>query len=741
MAEMGEYLWLCENDRETARVMERQWREAIRAGHDVQLHLHPCWLPALGARRDGDRWSWDWSKAKADDYPGDLGALVASCKTTLERLLREERPDYRVTCFRAGAYQAQPFRRLSTALVQNGITCDSSVFRGGVSSERGYDYRSAYADHNPWFASPYDPQLKAVPAETGLVELPIFTPRPAERWFLDASEGPLIASRLHDYLDRTLDRRTTESLRRLRTLKGLAGTLYSWLKPARGIVNRVLPASWADALTEYPREEATGHDYFVLIGHTKGEHDFEAIRRCLRALRDDSRFSFVTLSQMAAAARDDLRGSLRANREEEASYQVQREWSAVMGEERNSAQSYALQDLLPWRCDTLLDLGCGSGYWSERIARQHPWIEVTGVDFGQAFIDKAEARYRLPNLRFRREDFAALSMASASFDVVYADNTIEHAFDVELTLREVFRVLRPDGTLVAALPPDGSNPDRTCDNHTWKTVPSEVRLRLEAAGFVDVRIQVRDTYRELGMPPYPPSRNQMMYIVARKPEGADDRLEPRPGSSVLEAARTMRWLYERVQPADAPQTASEPVHVLSARKALCLGYVLTLGELLERDGGHAVEYVTLLARDHERGRGPARVDSHEVLQLRDRDGALFVLDPMTNRLFPCGVLDLLRKPSLASPRPEPDARYRQRRYDFYDTSYFYERAFEACVRSSRRLIAYDAGGSWRAWLKAAAGLGRRTIHRKQADGSWRKVLLPLDPRARVRRASRRRGEP
>lgn len=730
MAEMAEYFWLDQNEPRTARAMEEQWREAVRRGHDVQLHLHPCWLPSLGAHRDGDQWSWDWSKAKADDYPGDLDALILQCKETLERLLRPERDSYRVTCFRAGAYQAQPFRRLGQALARNGIRCDSSVFRGGLSSERGYDYRSAYADHNPWFASPYDPQLKAVPSETQLVELPIFTPRPAERWFLDGTEGPLLAPRLLVYLKRTEDRRTTESLRRLRALKSLAGLLYGWLKPTRGVVNRLLPAGWADWLTEYPREELTGHDYFVLIGHTKGEHDWKAIGANLRALRDDPRLTFLTLSEMATTAREDLRALARASREEEARYQVEREFSAVMGAERNAAQSYELQKLLPWGCDTLLDLGCGSGYWSERIARMHPWIRVTGVDFGQAFIEKARELYRLPNLDFAREDFGALSFAEASFDVVYADNTIEHAFDVDLTLGEVLRVLRPGGTLVAALPPDGANAYRTCDNHTWKTLPDEVRSRLLAAGFEAIRIRVRDTYRELGMAPYPPSGNRMMYILARKPESASLQTLAASEASA-EVMRIMGWLYERVQPADLPEAESEPSLVLSGRKALCLGYALTLGRLLEREG-YPVEYVTLVARDHERGRGPAHIDSHEVLQVHERDGARVVLDPMTNRRFPYSLLELLQNPSLAAPRPAPDTRYCARRYDLYDTSYFYERAFEACVRRSPDVQAYDSEGSWRAWLKAAAGLGRRTIYSRRGADPWRRVLLPLDPRARIR---------
>jgi O-antigen/teichoic acid export membrane protein/SAM-dependent methyltransferase len=673
MAELGEYLWLRDNQPHTADAMAGQWRDAIRRGHDVQLHLHPNWLPSLGARLENGQWHWDWSKAKADDYPGDLDDLIRTCVQTLEALLRPERDDYRVTCFRAGAYQAQPFQRLYAALVANRILCDSSVYAGGVSDERGYDYTFAYSGHNPYFASPLDPQLKAVPAEAGLVELPVFTPRPGQRWFLDGNEGPQIAGRLLRYLEEQADRRTTESARRRRALKGWLASLYSRLKPFHRTLNRLLPANAAAWLTEYAREELAGHDYFVMIGHTKGDHDFDAIRTNLRRLRGDARFDFLPLTELAARARDDLQRTLRSSGTEEADYQVQREFNAVMGEERNEAQSFRLQEMIRWDCDRLLDLGCGSGYWSERIGRLYPWMKVVGVDFGQAFIEKAQERYRLPNLEFQREDFLALSFPDSSFDVVYADNTIEHSFDVRRTLSEAFRVLRPGGTLVAALPPDGVNPERTCDNHTWKTIPREARLRLAHAGFVDISIHELDTYRELGMPPYPPSDNRMMYIRAWK--------RHQPATTLDRAREAMDWLYRRLAPGEGA-SAMEPEPILAGGRALCIGYVIALGELLRREGMD-VSWLTMLAEDHPRGRGPRAEDSHEVVVLR-ADGAEVLLDPTTNTCIPYSLEAVMRVPSLAAPKTAADSRYRERDYHLYDTAFWYSRIARYAIRRDHR---------------------------------------------------------
>jgi hypothetical protein len=188
--------------------------------------------------------------------------------------------------------------------------------------------------------------------------------------------------------------------------------------------------------------------------------------------------------------------------------------------------------------------------------------------------------------------------------------------------------------------------------------------------------------------------------------------------------RVMGWLYERVLPADGADAETEPRRVLTSGKALCLGYALTLGHILRRDG-FRVEYATVLARDHERGRGAHRVDSHEVLQATETEGGVVLLDPMANVLFPHGLLEVLRRPSLATRDTPPDARHRERRYNLYDSPYFYERAFEVCVRTSSAVTAFDSSNSWRAVLKVLSEIGRRSVYRRRREGSWRRVLAPL----------------
>jgi SAM-dependent methyltransferase len=670
MAEAGEYLWLRKNEPAIARRMETQWQEALRGGHDVQLHLHPSWLPELGARHEGDVWTWDWSKAKAADYPFDLGAKIAECRTALESTLRPIDPSYRVVAFRAGGYQAQPFTRLYDALTAAGISCDSSVHAGGHSTERGYDYRLAFSRHQPYFAARHDPQLLAPPDERGIVELPLFAWRPGERWSLDGPEGGRFADRLLQHLeDESASFRPTEAYRRARRIRAWLGLRYASLRPLRGVLNRLIPRGLAHLLPDYP-PPAVGHEYFVLIGHTKGEHDFEAIAAGLRRLERDGGAEIVSLSDMARIARAELVDSSPDDASDSAAWQVRREYQSIMGSDRNETQSRRLQDMIPLDRERILDLGCGAGYWTSAIARRYPWMQVEGIDYGAEFLAKAGREQRLDRARFLRGDIARLPFRDGAFDCVYADNTLEHSFSVSATLSESHRVLRPGGVLVAALPSDARNPRRICDNHTWKTAPDDVRTRLLVAGFRDLFIEEVDTYRDLGMPPYPPADDRMIYLRATRRPSDATRLE--------RAREATAWVYRALSPEKSSE-GNDPVAILSGGVAFCWGYAVVLGALLRREG-FDVRWLSMLARDHPRGRGKERTDSHEVVLARC-DGAEVILDPMSNTVIPHPFLEVLRRPALAAPKPDPDERYAARGYSLYSTAFWYERVFEYALRS------------------------------------------------------------
>lgn len=526
MPEMGEYFWLLENRPEIAEKMEKQWRELIMQGHDIQLHLHPNWLPELGASFREGNWFWDWDLAHCANYPHDLSALFRKCKETLENIIRPIKPDYKVNCFRAGTYRVQPFKRIYNALVENEIFCDTSVYKDGLAKERGIDFTLAYSSHQPYFANSYDPQLKAPPREKGIVELPIFTYKKGKRWFLDGEEGLNITHNINYYLKSKYKNTDEISIakRSIDRLRIILRKVYHKLHSYCTYINFLFPKLITRYFSQYEEEINVKNDYFVMIGHTKEKLNFDAIFKNLQQL-DNQGFEFVKLSDMAELAKKDLHNhsAFSNNSTEEAKAQYKREYDAIMGESRNEKQSFHLQNMIPKNCKRILDFGCGAGYWSARIANILPEAHVTGIDYGDDFIAKANKRYSSRQISFVKADFSQLPFEDASFDCVYADSTLEHAFDVDKVLKEIFRVLCNDGVLIALIPSDARNPEHICDNHTWKTAPHEVHMRLSDAGFTNITIDEFDNYKKFQQQSYPPADDKKMYVYAQKKDGEDKK--------------------------------------------------------------------------------------------------------------------------------------------------------------------------------------------------------------------------
>ncbi len=107
----------------------------------------------------------------------------------------------------------------------------------------------------------------------------------------------------------------------------------------------------------------------------------------------------------------------------------------------------ALSAVAPWAGKTLLDLGCGTGFWLPRYATHAR--EVFGVEPDVDLLDRA--RSRTPDARVLHGSAEHIPLGDASVDVVHA--RFAYFFptpgnNCSAGLSEVMRVLRPGGTLV-----------------------------------------------------------------------------------------------------------------------------------------------------------------------------------------------------------------------------------------------------------------------------------------------------
>jgi SAM-dependent methyltransferase len=87
----------------------------------------------------------------------------------------------------------------------------------------------------------------------------------------------------------------------------------------------------------------------------------------------------------------------------------------------------------------ILEVGCGSGYYSEVFATLLPGgARYTGIDYSDAMIARARERY--PSTAFEIGDATKLSYADGAFDLVFNGVSLMHIVDYQAVVREAARV-------------------------------------------------------------------------------------------------------------------------------------------------------------------------------------------------------------------------------------------------------------------------------------------------------------
>lgn len=100
--------------------------------------------------------------------------------------------------------------------------------------------------------------------------------------------------------------------------------------------------------------------------------------------------------------------------------------------------------------ESLVDIGCGDGKVSARLATVLPRGRVLGIDLSADMIALARERFPVddhPNLSFRRMDAAALRLPR-EFDAAFSNATLHWVADHRAVLTGVRACLRPGGKLL-----------------------------------------------------------------------------------------------------------------------------------------------------------------------------------------------------------------------------------------------------------------------------------------------------
>jgi ubiquinone/menaquinone biosynthesis C-methylase UbiE len=136
------------------------------------------------------------------------------------------------------------------------------------------------------------------------------------------------------------------------------------------------------------------------------------------------------------------------------------------------------------RGKALLEVGCGTGLILHRTARFAR--QAFGIDLSGGMLMKAQQR----GLRVAQASATALPLPTASIDVAYSFKVLAHIPDITGALREMARVVRPGGwvlaefynarslrRLVKAMKPPSAVSETTHDEHVFTRYDSPAQIR------------------------------------------------------------------------------------------------------------------------------------------------------------------------------------------------------------------------------------------------------------------------
>ncbi len=188
LAEVGEFMAMERDgnqgfrnalDYDPVALAKHQWIEAVRQGHDVQLHLHPQWIHA---QWNGRHWDLDYAHYQLMDFDQNQAVeILRQAKGYLEESIAPATSRYECIGFRAGHWNTHPPDRYLAALLAAGLQSDTSVFKGGYANTSmvTFDYREAYSHYRAWRADRRDINRRS--AGRGILEVPIAAV-PATLW-------------------------------------------------------------------------------------------------------------------------------------------------------------------------------------------------------------------------------------------------------------------------------------------------------------------------------------------------------------------------------------------------------------------------------------------------------------------------------------------------------------------------------------------------------------------------------
>ena len=169
--------------------------------------------------------------------------------------------------------------------------------------------------------------------------------------------------------------------------------------------------------------------------------------------------------------------------------------SIMNGKNHAAMPEWVLSELDIKENDTILDVGCGGGANIARLLKRVPKGKVIGLDYSQMALEIAQDLnyhdYVDKRCLLMGGNAMQMPLAKEMYNIITAFETIYYWLSLELGFSEIYRLLKPGGTIVIGNELDGTQEiDRKIERATnYMRIYSidEIEATLKQVGFTNIK--------------------------------------------------------------------------------------------------------------------------------------------------------------------------------------------------------------------------------------------------------------
>ncbi|MDP2684410.1 MAG: class I SAM-dependent methyltransferase [bacterium] len=88
------------------------------------------------------------------------------------------------------------------------------------------------------------------------------------------------------------------------------------------------------------------------------------------------------------------------------------------------------------KIETILDVGCGEGFFTHEIGKRYPNSNITGIDMENEYINLANKIHKLDNITYTNKDVESLN-SDEKYDLVILTEVLEHLNNPDKMLEKI----------------------------------------------------------------------------------------------------------------------------------------------------------------------------------------------------------------------------------------------------------------------------------------------------------------